>query len=449
MSLGAQIEGFLRQASLTAKHKLKIAESIRLQAIIITPEKQITAIGVELFTEVADFIRSRRETLAIRLRHQPGVYFDHIVPFRDYLTIQVVADTEDERLVREFTAIPMVDRDLRAEGQLSTASNLKAYDNVSFSSYEFQLMDRGFAKLRNIPISDNYLMANPGEVLSLVLDNITKEVDFGSAPKYKGLYMHKPVDNINNYPQVTIPYGTRLVDLPLILQNHNEYGIYSKGLGAFYKQNYWWVYPLFNTNLADTHHRPIDIIRVPQDKIPSLDYTFYKSDVSLTIIATGEAYQTDGADIRKQTKGVGKRIIMGSAIAGETGYNYKNGRGVITRADTMQEYKLSDRRSGDEYIPVDHEPTGNTCAALSLNAMNEGEMVEVEWHNGDTGYLEPGHPLRYQYLGENNTMIVRRGVLLGYRTDFKPVQNGPAPQFKRTCVLQLFLKRQARYNSDQ
>lgn len=447
MSLESRIEGLLRQANLTAKHRLKIAENIVLQAIIITPKEQIPVISVTHFAEVGDFVSQRTDRIGIKVLLQPGVYFDRIVPYRDNLTIQVIMDTDSERKVREFVCNPMIDRDLRTEGDLSSATNLAAYDHTNMVEYEFQLMDRNYARIRNKQVNVNYQMANPGKLLPLLLDKCTKEVDMSGLPPYKGIYIHLPVDNNSVYPQVLCPAGMRLVDLPIYLQNKDEYGIYSKGLGCFYKQNYWWVYPLFNYTLVDTHHRPIDLIRVPQDKIPTLDYTFYKSDVALTIISTGDAMHSDNADIRKQNKGVGKRVIQGSAIAGETGSHYTKGRALITRADTMQEYKLSDRRNEDEYVPIVSDPTSNMCAVMSENARDEGEIIEVEWHNGDCGFLEPGHPLRYQYMGDGDVMMVRRGTLLGYRTDYLPITSAPNPVLKRTCVLTIFLKKQGKYKS--
>lgn len=448
MSVEAQIEGFLRQAQLTDKNRIKLAQTVNLNAVLITPKAQLNVIGIEHFTEIADMISGRSERIGVKLRLQPGVYFDQIVPYRDDLTIQIFVDTDEQRLVREFVAIPINDRDLRSEGGLASIGQLGNYDNVSLATYEFQLMDKAFAKLKNVQVSENLLMANPGDVLKLVMDKYTKKVDLSNASPYKGLYIHEPIDNKNKYNQVIIPEGTRLIDVPKYLQTHNEYGIYSKGLGVFYKQNYWWIYPLYNTNLADTHHRPIDILKVPQDKIPSLEYTFYKSDVSMSIIATGEAMHSDEADIRKQNQGVGKRVVMGTAVSGQTGYHYENGRAMITRADTLQEFKLSDRRNGDEYIPIDYNPTGNLCAPLSENAINEGEIVQVEWHNGDVAYLEPGHPVRYQYIGDDDNLIIRRGVLVGYRQDYLPINNGLNPDLKRTCVLSLFLKRQAKYKTE-
>lgn len=445
MGLNSQIEGFLKQAGIVEKKSDKLIDSTRIKAVIITPKAQFKALGVTHFTELADFIYNRAEVLAIKLRLQPSIYFDHVVTYRDDLCIQVIMDSESDMVIREYAATPMNDKDLRAQGNHSQQANLDAYDETNMVEYEFQLIDKGYNTLKNIPVSENYMMCKPGDVLPLVMETYSKQVKMPSGVKYKGLYLHQPIDNQNTYRQILIPQGTRLIDVPSYLQAHDEYGVYSKGLGSFYKQGYWWVYPLFNTELADKHYRPIDIIRVPQDKIPTLDMTFVKTANALTIISTGYSEQSDNADIRKQNNGVGKRLVMADAIAGDTGYHYTKGRAVTTRADTLQEYKLSDRRNGQEYVPLDLTPTSNVSLAMSENAMNEGEFVEVEWHNGDVGYLEPGHPVKYQYMGEGNDMVVRKGVLMGYRQDHLPITTGLEPDMKRVCKLLLFLKRQEKY----
>lgn len=444
MAIDNIIGSFLRQASLTAKHKVRLKQTLTLNAIIITPKEQIRGIQVTHFSEAADFLSNRSEKMGIKIQLRPGDYFDKIVPYRDDIIIQVVMDSDSERRIREFVGIPIVDRDLRSEGDLASLANLSAYNDISLAEYEFQLMDKGFAKLRNELVSANFAMETPGQILPYIMDRYSKAVDYGSAPKYKGIY-YPPFDNLSPVAQVLIPPQTRLIDVPSYLQNKEEYGVYSKGLGSFYKQSWWWIYPLFDCNRVDQHHRPIDIIRVPKDKLPTLDYTFYMSEVALTIISTGDAKHQDHADIRKQNQGVGKRVLQSAAIEGETGSHYTKGRSVITRADTLQEYKLSDRKNSEEYVPFDPKPTSNMSAVLSVNAFNEGEILTVEWHNGDTGYLEPGHPLRYQYIGPEDQLIIRKGVLLGYRTDYLPITAGPVPDMRRTCVLHIFLKKQNKY----
>lgn len=445
--LGNQIQAFLKQANLTANISNSPAETISINCVLITPVKQIKSLGVERMVEMADFITGTSDTVQIRLRLQPSIYFDHVVPYRDDLRIQVVMDSGTDKFVREYVGVPLVDRDVRSEGNNTAATNLEALDTTELVPYEFQLIDPGFAKIRNAPVSNIYSMGNVESVLGTVMEEETQRLGLIGYEKYKGLYMHRPIDNTNNYRQIILPSGTRLKDVPRYIQNHNEYGVYTKGCGCYYKQGYWWIYPLFNTNLADSHPRPIDIIRVPENKIPDLDHTFYRSDVSMTIIACGRGNHKDSADIRKQNDGVGQRNVMGDAIAGDTGYHYNNGRALTTRADSMQEYKLSDRRNGEEWTPIDLNPTGNICAPMSVNSFNEGEIIEVEWRNGDVGYLEPGHPLRYQYMENQDNMIMRRGVLLGYRTDYIPITSYSTPMLKRTTILKLFLKRQEKYKA--
>lgn len=448
--ISAQIATVLKQAQLTATLSNTTATTVNITAIFITPVGQFTALGVERMMNQADFIGSRNELVQIRARLQPGIYFDSLVKYRDALTCQVIVSSDITRVMKEYVAIPLIDKDVHTESNNTIANKMDALNETNLVSYEFQLIDKGFAAIRNWPYSNNFLIANVRDTLVAAMEQGMAQIGLTGYEKYKGLEIYEPIDNTNNFRQITFPSGTRLVDLPQFLQSHNEYGVYASGIGSFYKQNYWWIYPLYNTERVNTHPRPINIIRVPQNKIPDLDCTFYVSPTALTIISTGDADHQDHTDIHKQNVGVGQRMIMGDAIAGDTGYHYNNGRAITTRADSMQEYKLSNRRDGNEYIPINPNPTGNLMVGLSENARNQGEMLEVEWRNGDTGYLEPGHPLTYQYFYDDDTVYIRKGILLGYRNDYLAIP-GPAnvsPVLKRTTILRIFLKAQDRY-SDQ
>lgn len=448
--ISAQIATVLKQAQLTATLSNTSAETISMSVVFITPVGQYTALGVERMMNQADFVGSRNELVQIRVRLQPGIYFDNLVKYRDALTCQVIISSGVTRVMKEYVAVPLEGKDVHTESNSTIANKMDALNTTNLVPYEFQLIDKGFAAIRNWPYSNNFLIANIRDTLVAVMEQGMAQIGLTGYEKYKGLELYEPIDNTNNFRQIIFPSGTRLVDVPQYLQSHNEYGVYSKGLGSFYKQNYWWIYPLYNTERVTTHPRPINLIRVPQNKIPDLDATFYVTPTALTIIAAGDGDHKDGADIRKQNEGVGQRLVMGDAIAGDTGYHYNNGRAITTRADSMQEYKLSNRRDGNEYIPINPNPTGNLMVGFSENARNQGEMLEVEWRNGDTGYLEPGHPLTYQYFYDDDTVYIRKGILLGYRNDYIPIPGptGVRPMLKRTTILRIFLKAQDRY-SDQ
>lgn len=445
--LHSQLESILKQAALTSSLKSTPSDSVTIYATVITPEGQYPAIGVPGFVELANFETGHCDVLQIKLRYQPGTYFNKILPYRDDLTIQLVVRSETDSVLREFVGVPTVDKDIVAEGNNTIGTNIAAMDVTSMVAYNFQLINKGYSKLKNILVSDIYYMARTGDILQAVLENESKAAGLEGWYSYKGLSMSDKADNQDVQRQIIIPQtaSVRLPKLGMYLQNHPEYGIYTKGLNTFYKANYWWVYPLYNTLRVDNHARPLDIIRLPQNMAPSVDASFYYSDYGMTIISTGSNQQFDGTDIKKQNQGNGQGIILGSAIAGDSGFQYNNGRGITTREDTIQEYRLSERRNGDEMIPVNPNPSSNMAAALTENSKNEGEVMVVEWHNGDVGYLEPGHPCRYIYMGENGNMVIRKGVLLAYRTDYIQITSAPNPMLKRTTKLTLFLKRQEKY----
>lgn len=448
MSANVIISSLLRQAKITSAISNKIAESTRLDAIFITPVEQIKAIMVQGFSESADFIQNRSEMIGLTVQLQPGVYQDKILKYRDDLTVQIVSATESDVRVREFVAIPLADNDPRAASNSAVNANFSAQDSIAMVSVQFQLMDKGFAKMKNLEVSDNFAMSDVESVMRVMMQEISSKLEFDPDAKFKGMFMHTPIDNVNRYRQILFPTGTKFINLPLYLQNHEEYGVYSKGLGSFYKQGWWWIYPTFNTTLVETHHRPIDLIRFPKDKAPTLESTLYVSDDAITILSTGDAKHSDVSDIRKQNKGVGSRVVMGDSVSGDQAYHYSKGQAITTRQESLQEFKLSARKDGEEYVPIDLTPTGNICRALSMSSVNEGEFLTVPWINGDTGYLEPGHPVRYQYMSDNDQMTTRHGVLIGYRTDYVPVTAGPVPKMKRTSVLHVFLKRQERYKAE-
>lgn len=447
--LSGRIGGFLKQAASFAKTKNNPAETLTIKAVIITPKAQYNTLGVIGLGQAADFAVNHVEDIRISVRLQPGLYFDHILKYRDDLKMQLLFGTEEETVLREYVAIPLFDSDPRSKNNNTADLNLDAKDDIQFGTYEFQLMDKVYYKLRHIPSPKTLLMTTVENALINIVESYSKNANLNADEKYKGLFFVRPTDNLDKLRQVIVPENVQLKDIPVFLQNANEYGIYSKGLGSFFKQGYWWVYPLFNTNRVEGYVNPADIIRVPKDKVPTLDATFYKADNGLTIIVTGESEHSDSADIRKQNKGVGSRLIMADAVSGQTGMHYKNGRAVATRKDRMQEFKLSERRNGEENTPLKTEPTSNVCRSLSEASMNEGEIMWVGWDNGDVGHLEPGHPIRFQYLGEDDMMVIRKGILLGYQVTYIPMNIGTHMQMKRKVELKLFLKRQERYKAEK
>lgn len=439
MGIGVLIDNLLNEAVRIDKNTVS-AENLKIIFIITTPEGEYKSLGVDAFSEYGDFVSARTTDYNIKARFTPDVYINKILPFKDNLKCQVISATGIDQIVKEFIPIPTVTYDVRAEGNNSNHANIEGASQITIQGYQFQLLEVPFSKLKDIERSRSFLMANVQDVISYVIDEEMKTVELDNKDKYKGLVMEVPVDNTVSYRQILIPEGIRLINIPVYLQESEHYGVYSKGLGCYYKQNRWWIYSLYDLNKYDTHPRPIEITRLPRDKAPTLQKTFFFNENGLNIVSTGENEHIASSDINKQNTGVGNRIKDPKLISGEQGSYYNNGRAVRTRVDSLTEYQTSQRGSGEEYVPLSDTPSSNTFKYASANSANDGALLTIEWHNSDTGYLEPGAPVRYQFMGDSERMETRKGVLLGYRTDYKVID--PMTLFmKRATKLFIFISK--------
>lgn len=430
------ISRLLEQANKVDSNNVRSSPNVKYTAIFISPVGNIKTLGVDGKADYSDFVSEHSEDMTISVRMQPSTYVNYIIPYRDNITVQLISTDGHTNVVKEYTAIPLDAGDPKLAGEHSATANIEGISANAIASYQFQLLDPTFALLRDQVVSGIVTMGNIEDSLSYILDTYTKQ--YASDLPYQGLVMESPVDNTNNYSVIVIPEGTPLINYPTFLQNSDKYGVYSKGLGCFFKQYRWWVYSLYDYNRYEKHPKPVNIFRFPKDKVPTLENTFFINESGLTILSNGDAQYDDTGDIDKQDTGVGSRLILSTRITGESGSYYNAGRSISTRADSMAEFQNSERANGNNFTPVRKTPTSNPFKYSSATSIAEGTTLILEWQNSDTGYIEPGVPCRYQYM-DGDTMSVRYGIILGYRTDYK-VMEANSLLMKRSTKLIIFLK---------
>lgn len=439
------VKSLIRQATQVENMGQRAAEQVKYMVVFITPEASFKTLGVEAYAELGDFISARSVDIELDIRMQPSLYINKLLPYKDDLKVQLITTDLTGRTVIEYTAIPLLDTDVRAEGNQSYHANVDGVSEGTINKYRFQLMEPIFAKMRTVEISHISLLGNMENTLSLVVDTETKKAIADTTFKYDGLIMDYPIDNDTVYKAVVVPEGIRVINLPVVLQEDERYGVYDKGLGFYFKQRRWWCYRLFDLTKYDRNPRTIDILRLPNDKAPTLQFTFFITADKLTILSTGEASQTDGTDITRQNEGTGKRLIQPSLISGETGTHYNAGRAIKTRADSMAEYATSTRKSGNDLVPLNPVPSANVYKYVSENSATDGTIINIPWHCGDPGYLEPGAAVRYMFMGDAEKMETRKGVLLGYRMDTKVI-DPMTLMMKRSITLMVFLSKSTEGN---
>jgi len=414
-----------------------------LTAMIITPDnQQIELILPKGMARFSMYALNRSDDLRIKGQLQPGVYMSKVLKNKDNLYLEVTERKGLVQTTQKYRATPKGDANPQMEGNSVKLANMDAKDYLNLVEVEFQLMEPGYAILKNKIVTDKHLMADLRTVLYYQLIKFGKQLDLIGEDAWRGVDIEEPVDNVRIYPYVDISPPIPLKDLGNWLQNNDQFGFYSKGFGMYYRKGMWYIFPLFKMGRYETARKVLNIYRVPQDVFPTLEVTHYTEGKVTTILATGDAKQIAGTDIVKQNKGTGKRIISPDAIMGETGGTYNKGVHLSTRADTLSEYQTSKRGSGEDVAPFSDEPTNNLAKHLSANAFNEGTLETIQWMNSDHSKLEPGMPVRFFYM-TGDVLSYKEGTLLGARTEH--VRDKQTPQdlnFRQSTALSLFLNDQ-------
>jgi len=413
----------------------------QMDAMAITPEAQIELIMPDGFALFADFAKGRSDNAQISVNIQPGVYQNKILPFKDNLFIEVVKRSGLEQTVKRYRATPLGDNNPSMQGGNSTLANLEGKDAVNLVTVTFQLLEVGFALLKVEQVSDNFLMAKLDKVLHTILTEYGEQLNLEGADAWRGVDIEYPFDNDRIFQRVTIPSTVPLVDMGRWMQNHEEYGFYSKGLGMYYRKGMFYIFPLMKLGRYETARKTVDVYRLPEDVMPTVENSYFIEGNKMTILSTGGGEMNDGRDIQRQNEGVGYRVVNPDAINGETGSYYNRGQSVTTRADSISEYQTGKRGSGEDFIPIT-KATGNLCKLLTKNAARDGVEQYVDWHNSFAEWIDPGTPVRYFYLSGTDALVYREGTICNLYTEDRKDTEDLIPKFREHTHIGMFLNKE-------
>lgn len=427
-----------------AKETAKAGETTNfyLDGVLITPNEHIDIPRIKTCTVTSDFYsgESHCDNYFIEVSISPGLMQSRILPFRDDLIIDLIETRGVRRSMRRLRAVPLVETDPTVSGGSTIFSDLTSLDERNFIDIQFQLFDLGYEQIRNIQINTNFLAATLDNLIHYVLSKEIKDLKLNGTTGLKGVDIESPIDNPKVYRSVTIEPGTMLVDVANYFQKADGLGVYTRGLGSYYKNNVWFVYPLCKSGRYGKLDWSLDILKFPQDALPTIEQSYFVSTESnhVTILANGEADHSNNSDIDFQNVGQGKRLISEDAVAGDVGYYKNNERIIKTRLDSVTEYKTTNRGSKVNRVIVDPKPTSNIYRDISSSMFDAGDILTIEWHNSDPDLLYPGMPLRYYYM-VGQILKVREGTLFAVRSDDQRTTRDFKGVFKRGTTLTIFL----------
>lgn len=348
-----------------------------------------------------------------------GQYAKRVYPERNNLEITIKQkpmqelgsdeDTKRKLYLERYIAVLINQGNPIIEGNDYSIPNEDALDLSSIEEVTFQLIPKAVDLMRMTSVGSVYRNANPGEVVKTILTIESQSLKLPKELLPIGVNMVPPNDT-SKRDHVVVPHGVKLVDVPSYVHNHCA-GIYTAGMGFYYQDKLWYLYPIYNTERFEESQDKVTIINVPDKKLVGVERTYRKDGSNIVILATGETQFRDNSDQQQLSDGNGVRFADASRYM--DGFIKVSGnRAVASRGENVNEVMSTQRLSGNQNVHVsDTRISSNNPKEYSKLAMREGSLVNLTWENADPDLIYPGLPVKILYFDDG---VVReiRGVVL-------------------------------------
>jgi hypothetical protein len=248
-----------------------------------------------------------------------------------------------------------------------------------------------------------------------------------------------PPDNQRVYKHVIIPNGTRLVNIPKILQE--TYGIYATELGWHIEKQRCFVYPLLRNVDYGKRHNMLTILNVPVDEIPIMERTFMVRENQVYVFATGDTAHYDNVERVQNNAGNGIRFSRATDLVDymeETSLN----KSTWNSSKTVKALVLDNRPDSKNNVRfVKDRITDNPYKYLSGISNGLGTTVKVKWSYSDPSLLYPGMQTKLLYKS-GGIVEALDGILVGLQQITAPSSDSILNnQYIIHCELTIHLKR--------
>lgn len=398
------------------------AKLFDFKGILHTEKEDIAIWDLNPIATERDYLTQVGDTKVVRFKMPMGDYVNRLHPFRDNLEFTIrrtpLSEAGQQRKINTEISVIRYKALFNPKNNPPVGAsdvqmyNIRDLNTIDMVEVQIELCHRSLEALRIKSTSgvykdqyvDNFLKAVIGYEVNQVLVDGRPCVDVVSIV---------PPDNASLTPHITVPTGTRLVNLPTFLQH--ELGIYNRGIGTFFQvyrgKRTFFVYPTYDTERFSGDEPKIVFYAVPQDKLPQLDRSYTVEGNIVKVAVTAQRVYTDSAEINTMNVGNGFRMADARSFMKKPVEFDENGpKG--NRARVNHELVIKNRKDGLDYAPVvQGGPSSNPYIQKSKILQSSLGQLDIVWENADEELIYPGMPCRYTYLSQGKAISVKGTVL--------------------------------------
>lgn len=377
-----------------------------------------------------------------------GTYTKRVYPYKDHLEVtlyktplketQDTEDTEEEVQTEIYTATLIDSGTPVLHGDQINNIDEESMNLTGLFDIHFQLVNKALEQLRMITIGGVYRNCTVSDVIKGVLTHESRKVDVEDARMPQGVDMVE-ADNQKKREHIVIPQGTKLVDLPEYIHRKCG-GVYSTGLGYYMREDWWYVYPCYDTSRFNDATQTLTIINVPRNKLVEIERTYRKDGDNLLVLATGDIRFRDDSQLQQLNAGNGVRFADADKMMGGFA-KVKDNKVAASRGANVTEVKAFDRPNGNNQVRLSpRQITANPYQEYSDLARRQGGVIGLEWQHSEPAQIFPGMMVKLLYL-EGDDIMEAFGVLL--KTHHFVQKRGPGlvqGRYVSHTVLSVFVK---------
>lgn len=424
--------------------------SWHVTADLIKPNNEVLKIQeVNQVTTIADYSGSVGPQIMATLKMGVVFYKTHVLAERDNLKIRLTykpqshmgsKDPTIKPIIRTFDAILIDVIDVDMAGKMDDDSLLEQ-EASNLLSIKFNLIHPALNEMRLVEIGGIFNNCQVKDVLTSQLSyGLTSDAQEETLrdPKYEGVRGVGvfPTTNDKTYDHLIIPVGTRLTKLATYIQK--KYGVYGAGIGCYFQQGYWYVFPLYATQrFEETKRRMTLVILNPRD-VPGNDKTFMVEKNHYTVFVSGSVDVKDNSEKTLLNTGSGLRFQRSSDL--EKGLvSVSQNKAVGLRDQANKNIAIENRRQGLQNMRYTEDRfTDNPYAEYSKIAEGKGQLLTVEWAMSNPNVIYPGMPIKALYRKNKKTQFVY-GTVMGHRSKLSASGNLADNDYRYRTKLVLFV----------
>lgn len=424
-----------------------------IKATIHLPSEDIPAYLVDKLEKSADFMQNYGEETIIQLLLD-GSQLDHkIIPQlenlhitltkRPLVTVGEYLDNQEKEFFSRRYVAKMIDKNSALlEANMPGVQNSLIAERVGFRRVSFQLIETALYRVRLQPVGGIYRRISGADLIRGLLTHYSRSKDDGEGTTCVGVELHNSAST-KRFEHIQVSDFCLLTDAIKEIDNYVG-GIFSAGLGVFFKGQHWFVFPTFGIKRFFTDDYTATIVNVPANRYKGLEKTFLALPGQLIILSTGEVKNNDVSDELQLELGNGIRYTNPDNVM-DSFAEVSGNKMQIRRADHAKEF-VSDPRA-DGVAKVTKSPQVFTIAdniEMGKLAARSGSFLQATWEYSDESLVRPGMAVRFLYMDGARPTEIFGTVVSIVSMNYNMTQNPQERKFAENSVITLFIDRKIR-----